>query len=226
MLSAKAGLYKLAAAGANAFGIASLKELGIMAAVTIGISLAAKGLKAFWSIVPTQNHLLEWAEESAQALSETRDEIDSTTSELDSIKERMEELQNMGALSLTEQEELRNLQEQNAELEKKLVLLQKTAEVETREASEDAVKALHSYDISTGSNHPNNFGGGNVPIDTVTVDQQLDELVEKYRSIKTEMADLDLSDPDAAEEWDALNSKLQDTESEITELSNDGTNST
>lgn len=216
MLSAKAGLYKVAAAAANAFGVASLKQLGTMAAVTIGISLLIKGLQKLWSFIPTQNHLLEKAEESAQALEDDRNELESIEDELASIQERMEELQSMGALSLTEQEELRNLQEQNAELEKKYALLQKTAELEARDASEAAIEALHTYDIEYpgGSTY---YGGFTA---TYSVGQQLDELVEKYRSIKTEMADLDLSDPKAKEEWEILNSQLQETEKEITELDN------
>jgi len=128
MLRLKAGAYKGAAAAANLFNIETLKELGQMALLTIGISLVTKGLQALWARAETQGHLLEWAEESANALQNTRDEIESTTNELDSIRDRMAELQSMGSLSLTEQDELRNLQLQNAELEKKLALLQKTEE--------------------------------------------------------------------------------------------------
>lgn len=62
MLSAKAGLYKLAAAGANALGIASLKELGIMAGVTAGITLLAKGIKYVYDSLETKDHLRTWAE--------------------------------------------------------------------------------------------------------------------------------------------------------------------
>lgn len=218
MLSLKAGLYKGAAAAANLFNIESLKELGQMALLTIAISALTKVFQELWARAETQGHLLEWAEESANALQETKDEIKSTTEELDSIKERMTELQNMGALSLTEQEELRNLQQQNAELEKKLALLQKTQEVEAREASEDAVKALHTYDKENNI-HVTNYGG-NAASGDKNVAQQLDEYAAKYREIKAEMADLDLSDPDAQEQWDDLTTKAEEYEKKITDLSN------
>ncbi len=78
----------------------------------------------------------EWEEELDNLnskIDDTKNEIDSLNSELETTRDRMAELLALPSLSLTEQEELKNLQLQNAELERKLELQEALLKSQERE---------------------------------------------------------------------------------------------
>ena len=127
-------------------------ELGAMAksfiafyAVSEAINLLFKGLQALWNLVPTQDHLLEWAAESAQQLEETQSNLESLNGELESTQDRIAELRNKGPLSLMEQEELDALEEANVKLERQKALMEALEKNQKQEASDDAYNALKGY---------------------------------------------------------------------------------
>lgn len=78
----------------------------------------------------------EWEEELDNLnskIDDTKNEIDSLNSELETTRDKMAELLALPSLSLTEQEELKNLQLQNAELERKLELQEALLKSQERE---------------------------------------------------------------------------------------------
>lgn len=120
---------------------ATLAQFALIFAINELISLAIKGLTALWNKIPTKNHVKEWAEESNAALKATQDEIESLNNELNNTRSKIAELQNKGPLTLTEQNELKKLKEQNTELSKTLRIKQALAEIEAKKSTENNYKA-------------------------------------------------------------------------------------
>ena len=102
-------------------------SMALNAALTWGISLAIQGLISLgtylWKLIPTTEHLKDQLEETAQALADIRSEREGLNDELKTTQERIAELEAKGTLSFTDEAELNRLRQENAELERKLILL-------------------------------------------------------------------------------------------------------
>ena len=138
------GLKTAAGMAALEFG-AMMKSFFLFYAVSEAINLLFKGLQKLWSMAPTQDHLLEWAAESAQQLEETQSNLENLNGELETTQDRIAELRNKGPLSLMEQEELDALEEANAKLERQKALMEALEKNQKQEASDDAYNALKGY---------------------------------------------------------------------------------
>ncbi len=120
-------------------------SMALNAALTWGVSLAIQGIiagvQALWKLVPTTEHLKKSLEETAQALSDIRSERESLNDELKTTEERIAELEAKGTLSFTDEAELNRLRQENAELERKLILL----DDEERKEEEKYRKKFNKY---------------------------------------------------------------------------------
>ena len=157
------------------------------------ISGVIKGLTALWNIIPTKNHVREWAEEASASLEETQDEIKSLKDELTSIKDRIIELQNKGPLTITEKSELEQLRLENAELEKRIALLREEEKIQKGDKIESNVKAVHSYDYQISKR----VGQGTAtPYDqALTLPEQFEYYTELYNKYKKLVQETPATDP-------------------------------
>lgn len=110
----------------------------IMAAVASLVLL----YKALDYVNKAQDRAIEKANESRQAYKEAQDEVNSVSKELETVQKRMQELESMGALSLTEKAELQSLKAQNEELNNTYKIKKAIANLAQKAASGDAKKAL------------------------------------------------------------------------------------
>lgn len=164
--------------------------------------------------MPTNNHLREWADEARQAMQETGDEIGNLESELSSIGERLDELNSKGALSLSEQDELDRLKQQNAELERKLSIKERLLKVEEKEATRKSYEALESYGGHFEMD-PNSSGNSFLAGQTYTKDvgdyaQTINTYTEKYLQAREDLLNIEASDP--LRETELWNSKMEEVE--------------
>lgn len=83
------------------------------------------------------------AQESAEAYQNTTSEIESLNRELQTTQDRIEELEAMDSLTLSEEAELENLQKQNQLLQNQLEIKEKLAQTQAKEAAEDARNAIN-----------------------------------------------------------------------------------
>jgi len=87
-----------------------------------GVILGAIGLpfliKKLDDLIITQKEANETMSESISKWKEAKDELESLNSELETTRDRIEELQNKDGISLVEQEELNKLLEQEASLKR------------------------------------------------------------------------------------------------------------
>lgn len=144
----------------------------------------------------TFDTLSEQAAKSQSEYESTKAELDSLNSELETTSSRIKELQTQGALTLTEQGELENLQKTEESLKRQIDLKDKLAQKQGDKASKDAAKALNKKGI----------------ID-LTIDEKLDansskrELSEAYKD--SDIVSATKNEVKALEEYYSSKEKLE-----------------
>ncbi len=124
-----------AAAAANPYVLLA----SAIAAVTVGlITLSAASDE-------TSTKLKDAAEQSVADYEEQCDKVSELEEELKSVRDRIEEIQSKGTLSITDETELDNLRQQNGELENQLELEKEILRVKNKQKSDDSLKALYAY---------------------------------------------------------------------------------
>ena len=137
----------------------------IVANPAIAIAALTTAVIAGIAAFAVYNNSLAAAEKRYEKLSEKAEnsqaEVDSVNSELDSVDQQISEINEKGTLTLTDKEELKNLQEQRKELELILAAKEKTAEIDAKKEAEEAKKILDKkYGDSNFSVEQSKTGGG------------------------------------------------------------------
>ena len=118
--------------------------IGITAALTAGIVI-------YNAVYKTTKELAEELDDLRSELESTKSEIESLNSELETTRDKIAELEARPSLSLTDQDELKRLKQQNVELERQLKIqeaLAKSTEEKIVNRSEEYIgKAWNSNDI-------------------------------------------------------------------------------
>lgn len=135
------------AASIKAAGAAMITNpLGWISLAIMVIPMAIKGITALYDvIVTTAEEAYEAAQEHIDAYNDLQNEIAECNDELETNKERIQELQtlsNSGTITLIEQEELAKLKEANAELASTIALKEKAAEQEAENINEGLEEAF------------------------------------------------------------------------------------
>lgn len=238
------------AAGANAaLAVAETAE-GVASAGatsgTISLSAAIKGLVASVAgflvanapVIPlvlavvaafqraySAAHAYENAMESA---STAKSNYESTVSELDSVNEelkttssRIDELQNKGSLTLTEQAELEQLQSQNAELERKATLLENVASMQQHAATSAAMDALNVSGSQSkySKEHAAEFDGAvGYTTELQAAKEDLKYLQQLYKTREELQKRLESAAASGDQNiYDDISAQLSDTDKEISE---------
>ena len=112
----------------------AILAVAAIAALTVTIFALTKSHKDY----------VEELKDTSEELDSIRSNIESLNSELEITKSRIEELESKGPLTLTEQEELDKLKEQNAELERQIRLEEAREERAKNKQAEDVKGALET----------------------------------------------------------------------------------
>lgn len=184
----------------------------ILLAVGVAISLL---VAAYVKWGPTHKNFIKKLEEETENLKNIRSELESLNSELETTKSRIEELESKGPLTLTEQEELDKLKEQNAELERQIRLeeaREERAKNKQAEAAQGAFETDNDFKSTQRTQTPKWFKIIN-PVGALATDVTLrvvdpkntNEFEKKLDSIADAKDELDKAE---AALQDALNSGL------------------
>ena len=111
-------------------------------ATTAIISLVA----IMGDLIKTHDDYVEELKNTNEKIENLRSNIESLNSELETTKNRIEELESKGPLTITEQEELDKLKEQNAELERQIQLEKAREERARNKQAKAAQKAFETDD--------------------------------------------------------------------------------
>lgn len=172
------------------------------------------------------------AQESAEAYQTTISEVESLNSELQTTRQRIEELQGLDSLTIAEESELQKLQQENEQLEQQILLKEKLAQAQSLQAAADAKKSINmkseSREGTIYDEHGNVIGGGSQTLSRGDyVKQQLAEIANIEKYIKAKEAELIDVEPNSKEyqrlEKDINHKKsvIQDYESELTSIISD-----
>nr|WP_304429965.1 hypothetical protein [uncultured Acetatifactor sp.] len=116
----------------------------LTAIAAIGITIYGT-VKAFDALTTSLDEAVEKTKSSKQELDQLTSELNDLNNELETTKDRIDELlekANNGTISLIEEEELNNLKEQNDELQREIALKEKLAEIDAKEAADNAAYSL------------------------------------------------------------------------------------
>ena len=119
--------------------LAAHPVLTIIAGMAAAIGLVYAAYKK-WG--PTHDNYIKKLEEETKNLKEIQENLKDLNSELETTKQRIEELESKGPLTLTEQEELDKLKEQNAELERQIKLEEAREERARNKQAKEAIGAF------------------------------------------------------------------------------------
>lgn len=111
--------------------------------VMMAITAVIKGISwAIDKLVVTSEELAEAADKARENYEDLVSEIDDLNDKLDETQEHIHELENLGSLSLSEQEELETLKRQNDELERELRIKESLARIAAQESAEATAAVL------------------------------------------------------------------------------------
>lgn len=128
---------------------ASIKALALAHPVLTAIAAAGitiyGAVKGFDALTVSMDEAIEKTKSSKQELDQLTSEISDLNNELETTKNRIDELvekANSGSISLAEEEELNKLKEQNSELQREIALKEKLAEMDAKEVADNAANSI------------------------------------------------------------------------------------
>lgn len=128
--------------------------VGSIGGFTSRIGIAVAAITAFVSAVNAINVTpAEKLESSLEAYKSAQSDVASVESELQKVKDRMEEISNIDKLSFTDQQELSNLEQQATLLEREVEAKKQLVALQQKQAQNDFIAYMQSYNSdSTNGN--------------------------------------------------------------------------
>ena len=136
----------------------------------------------------------EKVEELSQSYKDLQLELDSTNTELKDITSRIDELNNKDSLSLVEQDELEKLQITNRELQQKIDLLEREAELTASDSGEEVVKLYKdTYNEPVSRERIDELRDTNANVPLQDSEKNINALIAAYENFR-DLRDESLSD--------------------------------
>lgn len=135
---------------------AKIATVALQAAISFGITMAIQGLIAGFQtladLLPTVENTSKWLEESSREVQDMQSKIDELNGELKTTNDRIAELQAKGNLTIVEQNELSNLKQVSAEIERQIELEERRLKIKQAQNAGNFVKAFNAKttDLTSG----------------------------------------------------------------------------
>lgn len=205
---------------ANSIGV-STATLGAFLGVAAGIVAV---VAIYDALTESVSEAIDKAEKAKAAYEQTKTEIESLNSELETTRDRINELNGKGSLTLVEASELERLQRQNELLEAQLEIKQKLLIDQNKDAADAAYHVLTKVAARTSSSNAGGYGGQLENTDVVTyarnLQNTLNDLNKEYDELKTKQSGLKKN----SSEWKAVGRSIDAVSKRIeyfTELRDD-----
>lgn len=197
--------------------VVAFKALNISSPLLAGIAAASALVVAVWKIGDklhvTNEEQADFAKQAGENFQSTTTEIEELNQQLASVDEQISEIKGKGKISLTDQKDLQNLQEQKKMLEAQLAIAESLLKVRTEEAVTETQKALDKGYSQSKVELSDRFGlgksldleaikGWELQIDTITMmlenfNKKREELTKKGDSLNfIEREDLENANED------------------------------
>ena len=142
---AKKELNELKTASTGLFGLA--KNFVQTHPILLAVSALTAAFAAVSAMTTDAKEKVDKAVSSSEKYEQTKSDIQSIESELETVGNQIDELNAKDHLSFTDQAELSNLQAQSAELERQLELKQALADIQQDQAARDAKDAFNAHSM-------------------------------------------------------------------------------
>ena len=183
-----------------------------MATIAVGSIMAIAA--AYDALTVSQEEAIDSMNKYSSEYESLSSEIESIKTELDKTGKKIEEINSLDDLSITNEQELRNLQLQNAELDRELKLKEAIAEQDRKDAEESAKKALSTPTI-TGANAYGDYGE-KFTMETPTEEmERYTKSLEANRTAQERVKEAFDNGKISAEDYDSQIKALKDSESEL-----------
>lgn len=204
---------------------AATAGMGLLNAAMTGLAVAV----ASWAIGELIQAFDNWIHKqdiAAEKLADLQNTIQSTTEELNTLKseltanqKRIAELQNMGSLSVVEQEELDKLKERNAELEH-TIELQKILNEENKKAAAEEAETYFNTESRYDKHGAVSLWFGDDPLSGTPV-EEAKYYQEQIASLNESLTEAKQRQAEYAEEFGTTSTEYQSTSGYIRELEKD-----
>ena len=203
--------------------------------------------KAFDYVNKAQDRAVERAKEARDAYADAMSTVDSLKSRLEDLNDQIAEINSQETLTITDREQLSLLESERQELERELEIRQAIAQLKGAESAREAQKALSTNKIKRDEFwdvYPTASGGKQANFDVISgsydVYEKAEKQIERLNSLKERRAqflaehagstsefitkDLDEFDEAIAKQEQALSSTIETLQDNRTSFIIDGTN--
>lgn len=172
----------------------NVANAALNATISFGIgALVQLAITGIDKIIHAYDNLKEETEQLNEEYQSAVQEMESVQGELNTTRQKIDELENKGSLSLVEQNELDKLRETNIELEKQIANLETIAKAKQKEAVKSAVELYNT----PNPDMPNIFSYNDVDSEsavTNNLSEQVNYLLESLYSLQHEIDNPDLTE--------------------------------
>lgn len=215
----------------GALELANINPIVLAITALVGVVIAAKAAYDHFNV--TLEEHVEKLKELKSDYEEAQTKADELEKQLENVRDRIEEINSKDNLELTDETQLRMLQEEEASLENQLLVQKELARIAKEKATDEAKQTLQKETVDAGA-----FGSTQVNVasgytgDTVrelankgtvvealeSYTKQLNEIQDEIDSLLTKRAELEQSNQKESEEYKQINSDIDALRTKKAEL--------
>ena len=215
----------------GALELANINPIVLAITALVGVVIAAKAAYDNYNV--TLEEHVEKLKELKSDYEEAQTKADELERQLENVRDRIEEINSKDNLELTDETQLRMLQEEEASLENQLLVQKELARIAKEKATDEAKQTLQKETIDAGA-----FGSTQVTVasgytgDTVrelankgtvvkaldSYTKQLNETQDEIDSLLAKRAELEQSNKKESEEYKQINSDIDALRTKKAEL--------
>lgn len=215
----------------GALELANINPIVLAITALVGVVIAAKAAYDHFNV--TLEEHVEKLKELKSDYEEAQTKADELEKQLENVRDRIEEINSKDNLELTDETQLRMLQEEEASLENQLLVQKELARIAKEKATDEAKQTLQKETTDAGAfgstqvNVASGYTGDTVrelankgtvveALDSYT--KQLNETQDEIDSLLTKRAELEQSNQKESEEYKQINSDIDALRTKKAEL--------
>lgn len=215
----------------GALELANINPIVLAITALVGVVIAAKAAYDHFNV--TLEEHVEKLKELKSDYEEAQTKADELEKQLENVRDRIEEINSKDNLELTDETQLRMLQEEEASLENQLLVQKELARIAKEKATDEAKQTLQKETTDAGAfgstqvNVASGYTGDIVrelankgtvveALDSYT--KQLNETQDEIDSLLTKRAELEQSNQKESEEYKQINSDIDALRTKKAEL--------
>lgn len=203
---------------AAAVGLATFLTTNPVGWMILGAGAIAGTVLAYDFFTESLDEAQEKSASAREEYQNTVSELESLNSELETTSSRIDELKSKGALTLTEESELAQLEAQNVALERQKAIKEQLAQTQAKDAAEAAANVLtkeNNYTTGELAGTTASVQRGTIIDETYAKQEKLNEITKKYNDLQEEQSRLAESGEDLTSSWWEADTQYEKNEKQL-----------